>query len=62
MGEPVAGRAAVRAFLAADGAPDADARTQTLPACVDGLVFEHLVQGAGVPVDALEGLVAAALR
>ncbi|MFD8412575.1 TetR/AcrR family transcriptional regulator [Streptomyces sp. NPDC059650] len=57
-----AGRAAVRAFLAAHGAPDPDARTQTLLACVDGLVFEHLVQGTEVPVDAIEGLVAAALR
>lgn len=57
-----AGREVARVFLAAHGAPDIEARTQTLLACVDGLVFEHLLQGTPVPREALEGLVAAALR
>ncbi|MFF2662297.1 hypothetical protein ACFVUH_33675 [Kitasatospora sp. NPDC058032] len=30
--------------------------------CIDGLVFDRLVSGGGVPREALEGLVAAALR
>ncbi|MFJ4775317.1 TetR/AcrR family transcriptional regulator [Streptomyces sp. NPDC088762] len=59
-----AGRDLVRAFLAAHGAGgDPDARTHTLLACVDGLILDHLLAGAGeVGRDALEGLVAAALR
>ncbi|MEU3570932.1 TetR family transcriptional regulator C-terminal domain-containing protein [Kitasatospora sp. NPDC036755] len=57
-----AGRSAVRAFLAARGVADPDARTTTLLACVDGLVFEHLVGGGKPGADAIQGLVAAALR
>ncbi len=57
-----AGREHVRAFLAARGAPDPDARTLILLACVDGLVLDHLLAGTEVPLDALEGLIAAALR
>jgi DNA-binding transcriptional regulator YbjK len=57
-----AGRAAVRAFLAAQGAPDAENRTHTLLTCFDGLVLDRLVSGGEVPREALEGLVAAALR
>ncbi|MFE7590080.1 TetR/AcrR family transcriptional regulator [Kitasatospora sp. NPDC057512] len=57
-----AGRAAVRAFLADQGVTDPDGRTATLLACVDGLVFEHLVGGGEPGADAIQGLVAAALR
>ncbi|MFG2982757.1 TetR family transcriptional regulator C-terminal domain-containing protein [Streptomyces sp. NPDC048258] len=57
-----AGRDAVRAFVAAHGAPDPDARTLTLLACVDGLILDSLLTGAPVSRDALQGLVAAALR
>jgi AcrR family transcriptional regulator len=57
-----AGRAAVRAFLAAHGVPDPAARTDALLSCVDGLVLDHLVAGTAVPPEALEGLVTAALR
>ncbi|MEU2672990.1 TetR family transcriptional regulator C-terminal domain-containing protein [Streptomyces sp. NPDC007164] len=58
-----AARDAVRAFLRAEGVADADGRTLTLLACVDGLVFDRLVGGGGVvPRDEIAGLVAAALR
>lgn len=58
-----AGREAVRRFLAAHGVTDVEARTHTLLTCIDGLVFDRLVNGgADVPREALEGLVAAALR
>ncbi|MFC9293150.1 TetR/AcrR family transcriptional regulator [Streptomyces sp. NPDC057011] len=59
-----AGRDAVRAFVAANGAgADPDARTHTLLTCVDGLILDRLLSGAEeVDRDALEGLVAAALR
>ncbi len=57
-----AGRAAVRRFLAGHGAADPESRTHTLLTCVDGLVFDRLVSGGDVPREALEGLVAAALR
>ncbi|MFJ6774317.1 TetR/AcrR family transcriptional regulator [Kitasatospora sp. NPDC091257] len=57
-----AGRAAVRDFLAAQGVADPDGRTAVLLACVDGLVFEHLVGGGEPGADAIQGLVAAALR
>ncbi|MFI8368218.1 TetR/AcrR family transcriptional regulator [Streptomyces sp. NPDC085466] len=56
------GREAVRLFLATRGAPDVENRTHTLLTCVDGLVFDRLVTGGDVPREALEGLVAAALR
>ncbi|MFC8721211.1 TetR/AcrR family transcriptional regulator [Kitasatospora sp. NPDC057198] len=59
-----AGREAVRRFLTAHGVPDADveARSRVLLSCVDGLVFDGLVNGGEVPPGAVEGLVVAALR
>ncbi|MFZ3572504.1 TetR/AcrR family transcriptional regulator [Streptomyces sp. BH097] len=57
-----AGREAVRTFLTAHGVPDAESRTHTLLSCIDGLIFAHLVNGGEVPREALEGLLAAALR
>ncbi|MFC8917755.1 TetR/AcrR family transcriptional regulator [Streptomyces sp. NPDC057116] len=57
-----AGREAVRAFLAGQGVTDVDTRTHTLLTCIDGLVFDGLVNAGEVPREALEGLVAAALR
>lgn len=56
------GREAVRLFLAAHGVTDVESRTRTLLTCVDGLVFDRLVSGGEVRREALEGLVAAALR
>ncbi|MGV9245537.1 TetR/AcrR family transcriptional regulator [Streptomyces sp. NPDC003710] len=57
-----AGREAVRLFLAGHGVTDVENRTHILLTCVDGLVFDRLVSGGEVPREALEGLVAAALR
>ncbi|MFB6875401.1 TetR/AcrR family transcriptional regulator [Streptomyces sp. NPDC056323] len=57
-----AARDAVRAFLRARGVADAEGRTLTLLACVDGLVFDRLVGGGGVPREEISGLVATALR
>ncbi|MGW6981455.1 TetR/AcrR family transcriptional regulator [Streptomyces sp. NPDC054932] len=58
-----AGREAVRLFLATHGVTDVESRTHILLTCIDGLVFDRLVSGGGdVPREALEGLVAAALR
>ncbi|MCX5107489.1 TetR family transcriptional regulator C-terminal domain-containing protein [Streptomyces sp. NBC_00378] len=57
-----AARDAVRAFLRARGVADAEGRTLTLLACVDGLVFDRLVGGGGVSRGEISGLVAAALR
>ncbi|MBO8192462.1 TetR family transcriptional regulator C-terminal domain-containing protein [Streptomyces oryzae] len=57
-----AGREAVRLFLAGQGVTDVENRTHTLLTCIDGLVFDRLVSGGEVPREALEGLVAAALR
>ncbi|MFF8715306.1 TetR/AcrR family transcriptional regulator [Streptomyces sp. NPDC015184] len=57
-----AAREIVREFLDARGVADAEGRTLTLLACVDGLVFDRLVSGGGVPGDEIAGLVAAALR
>ncbi|UQW99443.1 TetR family transcriptional regulator C-terminal domain-containing protein [Streptomyces sp. RerS4] len=57
-----AGREAVRLFLAGQGVTDVENRTHTLLTCVDGLVFDRLVNGGDVPREALQGLVAAALR
>ncbi|GAA4915764.1 TetR/AcrR family transcriptional regulator [Streptomyces coeruleoprunus] len=57
-----AARDAVRNLIAAHGAADAEERTVTLLACVDGLVFDRLVAGGdSVPGDAVARLVAAAL-
>ncbi|MBE4734667.1 MULTISPECIES: TetR/AcrR family transcriptional regulator [Streptomyces] len=57
-----AGHEAVRLFLGAHGVTDVENRTHTLLTCVDGLVFDRLVSGGEVQREALEGLVAAALR
>ncbi|MFE3644032.1 TetR/AcrR family transcriptional regulator [Streptomyces sp. NPDC059169] len=57
-----AGRQVVHDFLAAQGVPDAEARTVTLLTCVDGLVFDRLVKGGRVSEAEIRGLVAAALR
>ncbi|MFB6625615.1 TetR/AcrR family transcriptional regulator [Streptomyces sp. NPDC056374] len=57
-----AGRDAVRLFLSDRGVTDVENRTHTLLTCVDGLVFDRLVNGGDVPREALDGLVAAALR
>ncbi|MFF2503779.1 TetR/AcrR family transcriptional regulator [Streptomyces sp. NPDC058067] len=57
-----AARDAVRAFLAANGVRDAEARTLTLLACVDGLVFDRLLGGGQVSEPEIRGLVTAALR
>lgn len=56
------GRRVVRAFLAAQGVADPEARTVTLLTCVDGLVFDRLVHGGSVREEEIRGLVAAALR
>ncbi|WP_033215483.1 TetR/AcrR family transcriptional regulator [Kitasatospora phosalacinea] len=57
-----AGRESVRLFLAAHGVADVETRGRVLLSCVDGLVFDALVNGGEVPREAVEGLVAAALR
>lgn len=57
-----AGREAVRRFLTAHGVTDAENRTDTLPTCLDGPVFDRLVNGGEVRRESLEGLAAAALR
>ncbi|MFJ7065841.1 TetR/AcrR family transcriptional regulator [Streptomyces sp. NPDC101115] len=59
------GRDAVRAFLAARGVADPEVRTLSLLACVDGLVLDRVVAGEEAVsggTEAIEGLVAAALR
>ncbi|MFF7754650.1 TetR/AcrR family transcriptional regulator [Streptomyces sp. NPDC007971] len=55
-------RRAVQDFLAAQGVEDAAGRTVTLLTCVDGLVFDRLVNGGGVSAQEIGGLVSAALR
>ncbi|MFI8966109.1 TetR/AcrR family transcriptional regulator [Streptomyces sp. NPDC053493] len=58
-------REAARAFLAARGVADPEARTLTLLACVDGLVLDRVVAGEEAlrgGTEEVEGLVAAALR
>lgn len=57
-----AGRQVVRDFLTAQGIADAEARTVTLLKCVDGLVFDCLVNGGSVSGHEIRGLVAAAMR
>ncbi|GGK78965.1 hypothetical protein GCM10010094_45220 [Streptomyces flaveus] len=57
-----AGRQVVRDFLAEQGVTDAEDRTVTLVTCVDGLVFDRLVNGGSVSSQEIRGLVAAALR
>ncbi|MBH5338738.1 TetR family transcriptional regulator C-terminal domain-containing protein [Streptomyces pactum] len=49
-------------FLAAHGAVDPEERTVTLLTCVDGLVFDRLVNGGSVCVEEVRRLVVAALR
>ncbi|MFG2629506.1 hypothetical protein [Streptomyces sp. NPDC048473] len=46
----------------AHGVADAEGRTLTLLACVEGLVFDRLVGGGDVPREEISGLVAVALR
>ncbi|MFH7334339.1 TetR/AcrR family transcriptional regulator [Streptomyces sp. KHY 26] len=55
-------RRSVCEFLAAQGVADAEERTVWLLLCVDGLVFDRLVNGGGVRDEEIAGLVAAALR
>ncbi|MGV4981238.1 TetR/AcrR family transcriptional regulator [Streptomyces sp. NRAIS4] len=55
-------RRAVCEFLAAQGVADAEERTVTLLTCVDGLVFDRLVNGGIVQEEEIRGLVTAALR
>ncbi|MEU5540455.1 TetR family transcriptional regulator C-terminal domain-containing protein [Streptomyces sp. NPDC020362] len=55
-------RQAVQDFLAAQGVRDAEERTVTLLTCVDGLVFDRLVNGGGVTEQEIRGLVTAALH
>ncbi|MFI8854444.1 TetR family transcriptional regulator C-terminal domain-containing protein [Streptomyces sp. 891-h] len=57
-----AARDAMRTFLADRGVPDCEERTLTLLACVDGLVFDRLVNGGEVPEEELLALLTAALR
>lgn len=57
-----AGRQVVHDFLTAQGVADAEARTDTLLTCMDGLVFDRLVSGGSVSDAEIRGLVAAALR
>ncbi|MFF3330519.1 TetR/AcrR family transcriptional regulator [Streptomyces sp. NPDC002888] len=57
-----AARQTLQDFLAAQGHADAEERTVTLLACVDGLVFDRLVTGGSVSGTEIHGLVAAALR
>ncbi|MGK5631779.1 TetR/AcrR family transcriptional regulator [Streptomyces sp. URMC 123] len=56
-----AGRRAVQDFLTAHGVPDAETRTVTLLTCVDGLIFDRLVNGGGVSAEEIRQLVTAAL-
>jgi DNA-binding transcriptional regulator YbjK len=49
-------------FLAAQGVADPAERTVTLLTCVDGLVFDRLVNGGSVSAEEIRGLVTAALR
>ncbi|WP_414719644.1 hypothetical protein [Streptomyces sp.] len=61
MARENAGRAAVRGFLAAQG-PGPRGTHRPLLTCVDGLVFDRLVDGGDVGERDARGLVAAALR
>lgn len=56
------GRRVVRAFLAERGVADPEERTVTLLTCVDGLVFDRLLNGGSVREEEISGLVTAALR
>ncbi|MFF9209223.1 MULTISPECIES: TetR/AcrR family transcriptional regulator [unclassified Streptomyces] len=56
------GRDLVRAFVAAHGHADAEERTLTLLTCVDGLVFDRLVNDRAVSAQEIRRLVDTALR
>jgi DNA-binding transcriptional regulator YbjK len=57
-----AGRRVAVEFLSREGVRDAEERTVTLLTCVDGLVFDRLVNGGAVTEEEMRGLVASALR
>ncbi|MFF0476979.1 TetR/AcrR family transcriptional regulator [Streptomyces sp. NPDC004284] len=57
-----AARRSVEGLLAAQGLADARERTVTLLTCVDGLVFDRLVNGGTVSAEEIRRLVGAALR
>lgn len=57
-----AGRRRVVEFLSREGVRDAEERTVTLVTCVDGLVFDRLVNGGAVTEEEIRGLVTSALR
>ncbi|MGW4704501.1 TetR/AcrR family transcriptional regulator [Streptomyces sp. NPDC004285] len=57
-----AARRSVETFLTAEGLADARERTVTLLTCVDGLVFDRLVNGGAVSSEEIRRLVSAALR
>ncbi|TQF07234.1 TetR family transcriptional regulator [Kitasatospora acidiphila] len=59
-----AAREAVQDFLRAQGVPEptVEERTDTLLACVDGLVFDRLLAGGTVPPAQLRALVDTAVR
>lgn len=57
-----AARDVVRAFLAAQGVTEVEERTDTLLTCVDGFVFDRLVNGGSVSPDDIRALVTTAVR
>ncbi|MEV4426322.1 TetR/AcrR family transcriptional regulator [Streptomyces sp. R-07] len=57
-----AARQSVEDLLTAHGVTDARERTVTLLRCVDGLVFDRLVNGGTVPAEEIRRLVTAALH
>lgn len=57
-----AARDVMRDFLARQGVADPGARTLTLLACVDGLVFDRLVGGGQVSEEEIASLVTAAVQ
>ncbi|MHC3470733.1 TetR/AcrR family transcriptional regulator [Streptomyces sp. 7R007] len=57
-----AGRQLVHDFLTAHGVPDPEARTVTLLTCIDGMVFDHLVNGGKPSAIQIRTLVAQTLR
>ncbi|WP_445194839.1 hypothetical protein [Streptomyces sp. CB02009] len=63
LGREVECAIGIRAAMVGPGTTSAYFRTRAaLLTCVDGLVFDRLVNGGDVPREALDGLVAAALR
>lgn len=57
-----AGRQVVHDFLAAQGLADAEDRTVTLLTCVDGLIFDRLINGGSVSRQEIRRMVTTALR